>query len=50
MTTAEARRRLDEAGALDRDVLLPGETTNPRQGALRVVEDASWEVRVAGGG
>lgn len=45
MTTARARSRLDEAGVLDRDVLLPGETTNPRQGALRVVEDVSWEVR-----
>jgi hypothetical protein len=45
ITTADARRRLDDLGALDRDVLLPGESTNPRQGALRVVKDDSWEVR-----
>jgi hypothetical protein len=31
MTTAEARRRLDEAGALDRDVLLPAPLPYPRE-------------------
>lgn len=45
LTVPAARRRLDELGALDRDVVLPGESTNPRQGALRVVRSDSWEVR-----
>jgi Tuberculosis necrotizing toxin len=46
MTTADARRRLDQAGVLDRDVVLPGEVTaSVRQGVLRVVQDGAWEVR-----
>ena len=49
LTVADARRQL-EVSVLDRDALLPGETTNPRQGALRVVKDPSWEVRSEGYG
>jgi hypothetical protein len=46
MTTADARRRLEAAGVLDRDVVLPGEdAASVRQGVLRVVQDGVWEVR-----
>jgi hypothetical protein len=46
MTAAEARRRLDAAGVLDRDVVLPGEViASVRQGVLRVAQDGAWEVR-----
>jgi Tuberculosis necrotizing toxin len=45
LTVAAARARLDAAGVLDRDVLLPGDNVSPRQGAIRVVHDAAWEVR-----
>jgi hypothetical protein len=46
LTVEDARRRLDAAGVLDRDVVLPGEVRpSVRQGCLRVVHEGAWEVR-----